>query len=75
MNPIRPPAEGLDRCPRCSGDFHCGARDARCDCFDIQITQVLRERIQREFVGCLCMSCLRELAQAEPLNSKSEPVP
>ena len=50
-----------DRCPRCGGGFHCGAQDAHCDCFDLNIGPALRERLAREYLGCLCVRCLKEL--------------
>jgi ribosomal protein L34E len=49
------------RCPRCGGEFHCGAGEARCDCFEIQLDEAQRARLAREFCGCLCLRCLREL--------------
>jgi len=49
-------------CPRCGGPFQCGARDAYCDCFDLKLDEATRERIAREFSGCLCLACLKALA-------------
>jgi len=51
-----------DTCPRCGAGFHCGAQDDHCDCFELQLTTELRESIAREYDGCLCLRCLRELA-------------
>lgn len=45
-------------CPRCGGPFECGAKDARCDCFDLKLDPSTRQRIAREFSGCLCLKCL-----------------
>jgi len=61
-----PPAKALpdDRCPRCGGGFHCGAQDARCDCFDLQLSEALRQRLSQQYSSCLCLACLRQL-QAE----------
>lgn len=50
-------------CPRCAQPFHCGAADARCDCFDLQLDDTLREQLARQYNGCLCLACLRELKQ------------
>lgn len=61
-----------DRCPRCGGGFHCGAQDAHCDCFDLNIGPALRERLAREYEGlCLCVRCLKEL-KAMDSNSNTE---
>lgn len=56
---------GADRCPRCGGGFHCGAQDAHCDCFTLQLPPGLREEIARTYPGaCLCLRCLKELGAA-----------
>ncbi|XHS78789.1 cysteine-rich CWC family protein [Burkholderiaceae bacterium UC74_6] len=52
-----------DTCPRCGGSFHCGAQDGHCDCFELKLTPELRESIAGQFDDCLCLRCLRELAQ------------
>ena len=62
-----PPTTGLapnSHCPRCGGDFRCGAvgGDAHCDCFGTRLTDALRQQLARDYPqGCLCMGCLREL--------------
>lgn len=53
-----------DRCPRCGNAFHCGAQDAHCDCFDLKLGPELRERLSRQYEGCLCIRCLKELQAA-----------
>lgn len=53
-----------DRCPRCGGGFHCGAQDERCDCFDLKLSEALRQRLSQQYSACLCLACLRQL-QAE----------
>jgi len=52
-----------DRCPRCGGGFHCGAKDDRCDCFDLNLSEALREKLAKEYEGCLCLACLKALQQ------------
>ncbi len=59
------PALLTDRCPRCGGGFHCGAADAHCDCFALQLSPALRERLAAQYSSCLCLACLRELAAQE----------
>jgi hypothetical protein len=57
------------RCPRCGGAFHCGIGDARdagpCACTTLTLSPELRSALGARFQGCLCLSCLRELA-ADP---------
>jgi Cysteine-rich CWC len=51
------------RCPRCGGEFHCGAADPSVPCackaiaLDVPTLAALRER----YASCLCMACLREI--------------
>jgi len=60
-------------CPRCRGDFLCGAKDARCECFDLKLDDATRERIGREFCGCLCLACLKALASGAEVSESSRP--
>lgn len=53
------------RCPRCTAAFECGAQAGHCACFGIQLTEQLRARLAQTYPGCLCLSCLRELVQAD----------
>lgn len=59
------PASTPDTCPRCRGSFHCGAAAGVCDCFELRLSEALRQRLAAEFSGCLCLRCLRELAAEE----------
>ncbi len=63
---LTPPAAADNAaCPRCGGSFHCGAREARCDCFALRLPPALVAELARQYAGCLCLACLRELdAQA-----------
>ncbi|MFN3303937.1 MAG: cysteine-rich CWC family protein [Roseateles sp.] len=61
-----PPPTLPDTCPRCGGGFACGASAGHCDCFDLQLSEALREQLAARYPGqCLCLRCLRELAAAE----------
>jgi hypothetical protein len=55
-----------EACPRCAESFHCGAADPRCDCFDLQVSDALRQRLAAQYSRCLCLPCLRALQTAEP---------
>ena len=58
-----------DRCPRCGGAFHCGIGDAGpCPCTGVQLDAALQQRLRERYTGCLCLACLRALAQqAKPV--------
>ena len=55
-----------ENCPRCGQPFRCGAQDAHCDCFDLQLTPELREQIARDYSDCLCVACLKALTELQP---------
>jgi Cysteine-rich CWC len=62
-----------DRCPRCGGGFHCGAADAGpCACSTLTLSAALQAELRLRYSGCLCLSCLRELA-ASPVAAGGEP--
>lgn len=64
--PDRPSAPAAStRCPRCGAEFRCQPEDIRnCQCSAVPLSEELRERLEREYDGCLCANCLRELAGA-----------
>lgn len=51
-------------CPRCASPIVCGAESGApvCACFAARLTPALRARLEREYVGCLCLACLQSLA-------------
>ena len=61
-----------DVCPRCGGGFHCGVNndDARCACTTITLSPTTLAELRTQYVECLCLRCLAELAADE----KSRPV-
>jgi len=62
-----------DRCPRCGGDFHCGANDAAaCACTTIALNATMLAALRQRFTGCLCLGCLREI-QREGLSVADPP--
>ncbi|MFN5049887.1 cysteine-rich CWC family protein [Roseateles sp.] len=63
------------RCPRCGGDFRCGASEGHCDCFELRLEEGLRQRLAARYSGCLCMACLRELAQPAALTQPRDSPP
>ena len=52
-------------CPRCGGGFECGVNAGHCACFGIRLTDTLRAELAAKYSGCLCLSCLRELIEAD----------
>jgi hypothetical protein len=57
------------RCPRCGSDFHCGMDDAGpCGCTGVALDADLQRRLREHFTGCLCLSCLRALADGAALD-------
>jgi hypothetical protein len=57
----------LDPCPRCGGGFHCGAAENHCDCFELKLSEALRQRLLQQYSSCLCLTCLKSLAAGAPL--------
>jgi hypothetical protein len=51
-------------CPRCGGTFVCGAANGSCACFDLALSDSLRQQIAASFNDCLCVSCLTDLSEA-----------
>lgn len=63
-----------DRCPRCGGRFHCGARDPEpCPCATLQLTPAQLADLRRRYTGCLCLACLRQLSLATRDASSPSP--
>jgi hypothetical protein len=55
-----------DRCPRCGGTFACGmGRPGPCPCTTVTLEPELLADLRRQFSGCLCLACLRELGAPE----------
>jgi hypothetical protein len=64
------PQRGADRCPRCGSGFHCGAADAApCACSTLVLPAALQSTLRARFSGCLCMDCLRDLADGAPVHN------
>jgi hypothetical protein len=58
-----------DRCPRCGGTFHCGVQDPQpCACTGLALDAALLQRLQARWQGCLCLPCLRALAEGAPID-------
>ena len=56
-----------EKCARCGAAFHCGAREAHCDCAQVTLDAATLARLHAQIgAGCLCLACLREV-HASPL--------
>lgn len=58
---------GGNTCPRCGQAFHCGAKDSRCDCFDVKLSESLRKELAQHYVRCLCLDCLKAVKDGAPV--------
>jgi hypothetical protein len=65
---VSEPGRAADsRCPRCGGDFHCGANDpGPCACTTLVLGAPLLAQLRERYTACLCLRCLHELAAAPP---------
>jgi hypothetical protein len=65
--PVEAPSLAQDRCPRCGGSFACGAAGpGPCGCTTVTLSEALQLQLRSQYSGCLCVACLRALADAEP---------
>ena len=45
--------------------MHCGVHDASpCPCSGLSLSAALRASLRQRYSGCLCLACLRQLAEA-----------
>jgi Cysteine-rich CWC len=62
------------RCARCAQGFHCGAGDtAPCACSGLTLSPDLQARLRALYSGCLCLTCLRQLAAADTDGRTAHP--
>ena len=52
----------LEGCPRCGGEFACGADAGSCWCAEVALGDAARARLAAAFERCLCPACLAEAA-------------
>jgi len=59
-------------CPRCNKNFECKCGSINlCQCSNVTISENLHQQLREHYRDCLCIGCLRELAQIEsPVLSK-----
>ena len=56
-------SENLACCPRCGGEFHCGAGEPStpCACKAVALDEPTLAALRERYSGCLCVACLREI--------------
>jgi Cysteine-rich CWC len=59
----------LARCPRCGGDFQCGAADPAtlCACKAVALDEPTLAALRERHAGCLCVGCLRDVQRGASL--------
>ena len=51
-------------CQRCKMLFECKAGNiCQCQCYGINLTELQRSLIEKQYADCLCRNCLIELAK------------
>lgn len=49
------------KCPKCGNEFYCST-SSKCWCYEIDVPAETMEKIEKEYDGCLCPSCLKAYA-------------
>jgi hypothetical protein len=70
MNGVNNDALTPAQCPRCGGDFGCGALrlDQPCPCSTVTLAPALQALLRQRWSSCLCLACLGALAGGAPLE-------
>ena len=51
-------------CARCELTFECKVGSiTQCQCYGIILTEEMQQYINKQFAGCLCLSCIKNLRQ------------
>ena len=60
-------SENLARCPRCGGNFHCGAADPStpCACKEVALEVPTLAALRERYSGCLCVNCLLKIQRGD----------
>lgn len=57
-------------CPRCHIAFDCNKDSIEdCQCYSIQLSEVIKTQLQEQYQDCLCKSCLLEIESGFDLKS------
>ena len=58
------------KCPRCGIAFKCNAAVInKCQCYGIAVNKKEQGYISKQFTGCICNSCLKDLAAAYKIET------
>ncbi|RMH33824.1 MAG: hypothetical protein D6687_05330 [Acidobacteria bacterium] len=52
-------------CPSCRREFHCGANNQTCWCFDISLASSTLKELAQRFKECLCLECLLKFEKSQ----------
>ena len=56
-----------EKCPRCGAHFTC-SKSGKCWCYEVSVSTLVQDAINKKYSTCLCPECLQLLAT----NSKIE---
>ncbi|MCB0822314.1 MAG: cysteine-rich CWC family protein [Bacteroidales bacterium] len=62
MSETKKKLEEPSRCPKCGNTFHCST-SSKCWCYEIDVPAEVMEKLQQEYIGCLCPECLKTYAR------------
>ena len=52
------------KCPKCGNDFECNNQQIEsCGCMQVPLDPTTRQKIAAQYNDCLCVSCLKALAE------------
>ncbi len=53
------------KCEACGNEFACGAKLSGCWCAEMKLSDETRADLGKQFSGCLCPACLKQLAEKD----------
>ena len=56
-----------EKCPRCGAMFICG-KAGKCWCYEVDVTQSVLDKIEKEYNSCLCPLCLYDIVKKENIK-------
>jgi hypothetical protein len=56
-------------CAACGNEFSCGVSLRGCWCSEIKLSEATRADLSSRFRGCLCRTCLEQLAEREVVTA------
>ena len=54
----------IKKCPKCGNSFMCNNHNIiKCGCMEVPLNNTAREIISEQYIGCLCVNCLQDIAE------------